>query len=76
MSIMSAPTHSWVQRQCATLLKGADDTDVAPLLPAAVAALRSRPVLFQYCTQEVMATRKNAVLSSFIIALTKGGPGS
>ncbi len=58
------------------LLKGADDVDMAPLLPTAVAALRERPVLFQYCAQEVVATRKNAVLSAFIIALTKGGPGA
>lgn len=65
----------WVQRQCRQLLESYGDAEVDPLLQRAVAALKERPVLYQYCTEEVITARHNAVLSSFIVALTKGGPG-
>lgn len=38
-------------------------------------ALRQRPVLFKYCSEEVATARHNALFQRFITALTRGGPG-
>ena len=53
----------------------ADAPEVDGALRAAVGALRERPVLFKYCSEEVATARHNALFQRFITALTRGGQG-
>lgn len=48
---------------------------MSELLQRAVLALKERPVLFKYCTEEVTTSRHNALFQRFITALARGGPG-
>ncbi|ORY38224.1 oligomeric complex COG6 [Rhizoclosmatium globosum] len=49
--------------------------DCPPVLRKAMAALKSRPSLFQSCMQEISQTRQETVVKCFTDALTRGGPG-
>jgi Conserved oligomeric complex COG6 len=64
----------WVQQQCQALAE-ADASEVDPLLATAAAALRGQPVLLRYCAEEVASARHSAVFHTFLMALTRGGPG-
>jgi hypothetical protein len=57
------------------LIPEADAPEVDGALRAAVGALKERPVLFKYCSEEVATARHNALFQRFITALTRGGPG-
>ena len=60
--------------QCRSLTD-IDVPDVNPVLQHAANALRERPVLFRYCSEEVATARHNAVFQNFVAALTQGGQG-
>ncbi|KAJ9707137.1 hypothetical protein PVL29_002226 [Vitis rotundifolia] len=64
----------WVQAECRRL-GDSDNPEVSELLKTAVRCLKERPVLFNYCAEEVANMRHNAVFRRFISALTRGGPG-
>lgn len=72
--LTTEPTCRWVQLQCQCLTE-ADYSEVHPLLSSAAAALRGQPVLLRYCADEVATARHSAVFQSFLMALTRGGPG-
>lgn len=61
----------WVQSECRGL-SDVDSPEVNPLLQRAVAALRSRSVLYKYCAEEVATARQSALFQRFIRALTRG----
>lgn len=64
----------WVQAECRRL-GDSDNPEVSELLKTAVRCLKERPVLFNYCAEEVANMRHNALFRRFISALTRGGPG-
>ncbi|KAL6349594.1 hypothetical protein AAG906_034251 [Vitis piasezkii] len=64
----------WVQSECRRL-GDSDNPEVSELLKTAVRCLKERPVLFNYCAEEVANMRHNALFRRFISALTRGGPG-
>ena len=72
----------WVQAELRSLGDGsAAGTDAdAPVevdtaLRRGVRALRTRPVLYSYCLEEMAIARHNALFRRFIGALTRGGVG-
>ncbi|CAM8923450.1 unnamed protein product [Rhodiola kirilowii] len=64
----------WVQAECRRL-GDSDNPEVGEFLKTAVCCLKDRPVLFNYCAEEVANMRHNALFRRFISALTRGGPG-
>ena len=48
--------------------------DPPDLLPVAIAALRHRPVLLEYCVADVKELRSSTVFRSFLDALVHGSP--
>jgi conserved oligomeric Golgi complex subunit 6 len=50
-------------------------TEPSPILRESVRRLRKRPALFNEALGSLSLIRQNTLLSSFIAALTKGGPG-
>lgn len=66
----------FVQSQCATLDVDAEEQEQeAALLREAIRALRARPMLLRLCAEEVGSSRRASLVSRFVDALTKGGPG-
>ena len=66
----------FVQAQCGTLDVDAEEKEEdATLLREAIRALRARPMLLRYCAEEVGSARRASLVSRFVNALTKGGPG-
>lgn len=66
----------FVQAQCGTLDVDAEENEQeAALLREAIRALRARPMLLRYCAEEVGSARRASLVSRFVDALTKGGPG-
>lgn len=52
-----------------------ENPEIRSLSCSAIAALHSRPVLFQYVLTEFSTARRTAIVRGFIQALTRGGPG-
>ncbi|CDF34951.1 unnamed protein product [Chondrus crispus] len=66
----------FVQAQCGTLDVDAEEQEEeAALLRQAIRALRARPMLLRFCAEEVGSARRASLVSRFVSALTKGGPG-
>lgn len=66
----------FVQAQCGTLDVDAEEQEEeAALLREAIRALRARPMLLRFCAEEVGSARRASLVSRFVAALTKGGPG-
>lgn len=66
----------FVQSQCGTLDVDAEENEKdAALLREAIRALRARPMLLRYCAEEVGSARRASLVTRFVDALTKGGPG-
>lgn len=66
----------FVQSQCASLDVDAEEQEQeAALLREAIRALRARPMLLRLCADEVGSSRRASLVSRFVDALTKGGPG-
>ncbi|KAJ3086103.1 Golgi transport complex subunit 6, partial [Quaeritorhiza haematococci] len=63
----------WTQAECRTLNR--ESPEVTHLLKEGMKALKQRPVLFQTCVDEISNIRRNAIVRSFLDALTRGGPG-
>lgn len=63
----------WVQSQCQSLTD-VDVAEVHPLLSSALIALKARPVLLRYCSEEVATARHSAIFNAFLVALTQGAP--
>lgn len=67
---------AFVLAQCATLDVDAEEKEQeAALLREAIRALRARPMLLRICADEVGSARRASLVSRFVDALTKGGPG-
>eukprot|EP00054_Salpingoeca_dolichothecata_P024694 m.169099 g.169099 ORF g.169099 m.169099 type:complete len:652 (-) comp25102_c0_seq3:54-2009(-) len=62
--------YRWTQSACRSLTS--DSPDAPALLCRAMHSLRARPILFQYSLNELSTARRNAVVRSFIDALTRG----
>ena len=66
----------FVQAKCGTLDVDAEENEKdAALLREAIRALRARPMLLRYCAEEVGSARRASLVTRFVNALTKGGPG-
>eukprot|EP00178_Gracilaria_changii_P001852 TRINITY_DN1261_c0_g1_i1.p1 TRINITY_DN1261_c0_g1~~TRINITY_DN1261_c0_g1_i1.p1 ORF type:complete len:668 (-),score=108.39 TRINITY_DN1261_c0_g1_i1:4745-6748(-) len=66
----------FVQARCGTLDVDAEENEQeAALLREAIRALRARPMLLRYCAEEVGSARRASLVTRFVNALTKGGPG-
>lgn len=66
----------FVQSQCASLDVDAEEQEQeAALLREAIRALRARPMLLRLCADEVGSSRRASLVTRFVDALTKGGPG-
>ncbi|KAJ3063863.1 Golgi transport complex subunit 6 [Podochytrium sp. JEL0797] len=64
--------YNWVQLQLPNMRQ--ETPELSPLLKKAMAALKSRPSLFQSCMQEISQIRQTTVVQHFLDALTRGGP--
>eukprot|EP01102_Stenamoeba_stenopodia_P015701 TRINITY_DN5379_c0_g1_i1.p1 TRINITY_DN5379_c0_g1~~TRINITY_DN5379_c0_g1_i1.p1 ORF type:complete len:699 (+),score=129.08 TRINITY_DN5379_c0_g1_i1:47-2098(+) len=62
--------YRWIQAQCKEL--DLETPEPNPVLKAAIAALRERPVLFNSCLEEIESARCKAIVKGFLDALTKG----
>lgn len=60
--------YRWTQTHC----KNVENECLAPLLVKAMSKLQDRPVLFKYILDEYCATKRTALVGSFIDALTLG----
>jgi hypothetical protein len=64
----------WIQDEFRSLARDIH-TEPSPILRESVRRLRKRPALFNEALGSLSLIRQNTLLSSFIAALTKGGPG-
>lgn len=66
----------FVQARCGELdVDAQEQEEEAALLREAIRALRARPMLLRFCAEEVGSARRASLVSRFVTALTKGGPG-
>eukprot|EP01104_Vermistella_antarctica_P016259 TRINITY_DN5516_c2_g2_i1.p1 TRINITY_DN5516_c2_g2~~TRINITY_DN5516_c2_g2_i1.p1 ORF type:complete len:759 (-),score=155.72 TRINITY_DN5516_c2_g2_i1:5-2020(-) len=66
--------YRWLKSEAQTL-EELESPEPNPLLRVALRALLERPVLFNYCLEEIEHSRSRAVARSFLQALTRGGAG-
>ncbi|KAI8622698.1 oligomeric Golgi complex subunit 6 [Chytriomyces sp. MP71] len=65
---------SWIQiHQLPSNLKR-ETPELSPVLRKAMAALRTRPTLFQNCIDDISQIRQETIVQAFMDALTRGGP--
>jgi len=62
----------WAQAETRIMTK--ENPEITSLFRDALVVLRQRQVLFQLCMDEIAQIRKEAIVKSFIDALTVGGP--
>eukprot|EP00833_Pecoramyces_ruminatium_P001331 jgi/Orpsp1_1/1175363/evm.model.c7180000053557.1 len=62
----------WAQAETRIMTK--ENPEITSLFRDALVILRQRQVLFQLCMDEIAQIRKEAIVKSFIDALTVGGP--
>lgn len=66
----------FVQNRSGSLDVDAEEQEEeAALLRNAIRTLRARPKLLRYCADEVGSARRASLVSRFVTALTRGGPG-
>ncbi|KAJ3028091.1 UNVERIFIED_CONTAM: Golgi transport complex subunit 6 [Siphonaria sp. JEL0065] len=65
--------YIWVQDQLPNMKQ--ETPELSPIMRKAMAALKSRPSLFQTCMEEISHTRQATVVQCFTDALMRGGPG-
>ncbi|KAI9339031.1 oligomeric Golgi complex subunit 6 [Obelidium mucronatum] len=65
--------YVWVQDQLPNMKQ--ETPELSPIMRKAMAALKSRPSLFQSLMEEISQTRQATVVQCFTDALTRGGPG-
>ena len=63
--------YKFIQSRSANL----DSESVPQILTLAIVALRPRPMLLRYCAEEVGSAKRASLVTRFVKALTKGGPG-
>ncbi|KAJ3248742.1 Golgi transport complex subunit 6 [Chytriomyces hyalinus] len=65
---------SWIQINQMPQNMRRETPELSPVLRKAMAALKSRPTLFQTCLDEICQIRQEIIVQSFMDALTRGGP--
>jgi hypothetical protein len=65
--------YKWVRAECKLCLEK-DCPEIPSLLRTAFHFLQDRPVLLAHCLEEIASQRQNALVRSFVMAVTQGGP--
>lgn len=68
--------YRFVQSRCGVLNSDeVENEDEAVFLRKTIHTLRARPILLEYCADEVGSARRALLVERFVHALTRGGPG-
>ncbi|KAG9067795.1 Golgi transport complex subunit 6 [Linnemannia hyalina] len=74
-SISYEKLFRWMQNECRTMSRPDGMMEVREVTKKAIQALKQDDQFFRLILEELVHVRRNAILRSFIDALTRGGPG-